>query len=289
MSSILTNNGAMVALQTLRGINNAMDTTQNEISTGKTINNAKDNAALWTISKVMESDVSGLKSVSDSLSLAKGVVTTARGGAETIAKLISEIKEKVIAAQDGNADRETLKKDVDDLVKQINLTANASQFNGINMLNVADDADVTDFEALMSLDRAGSAVTASKITVDMTTTNLVADTDGGLEGLVDLQDLDWDDPATFDAAEALTLVEAALSTALGVAAELGTAGKRIEIQSDFITKLSTSLTSAVGAIVDTNMEEASARLKALQTQQQLGVQALSIANNAPQNILALFR
>lgn len=289
MSSILTNNGAMVALQTLRGINNAMDTTQNEISTGKTINNAKDNAALWTISKVMESDVSGLKSVSDSLSLAKGVVTTARGGAETIAKLISEIKEKVIAAQDGNADRETLKKDVDDLVKQINLTANASQFNGINMLNVADDADVTDFEALMSLDRAGSAVTASKITVDMTTTNLVADADGGLEGLVDLQDLDWDDPATFDAAEALTLVEAALSTALGVAAELGTAGKRIEIQSDFITKLSTSLTSAVGAIVDTNMEEASARLKALQTQQQLGVQALSIANNAPQNILALFR
>lgn len=289
MSSILTNNGAMVALQTLRGINSAMDTTQNEISTGKTINNAKDNAALWTISKVMESDVSGLKSVSDSLSLAKGVVTTARGGAETIAKLISEIKEKVIAAQDGNADRGALKKDVDDLVKQINLTANASQFNGINMLNVADDADVTDFEALMSLDRAGSAVTASKITVDMTTTNLVAEADGGLEGLVDLQDLDWDDPATFDAAEALTLVEAALSTALGVAGELGTAGKRVEIQSDFITKLSTSLTSAVGAIVDTNMEEASARLKALQTQQQLGVQALSIANNAPQNILALFR
>src|SRR5699024_7252686 len=116
MSSILTNNGAMVALQTLRGINSSLDTAQNEISTGKTINNAKDNAALWTISKVMEGDIAGFKQVSNSLSLATGSVTNARSAAEAVGKLIEEIKAKVVAAQDGNQDRETLQKDVDALL-----------------------------------------------------------------------------------------------------------------------------------------------------------------------------
>lgn len=282
MSSILTNNGAMVALQTLRSINNSLDTTQNEISTGKTINTAKDNAALWTISKVMESDVAGFKAVSDSLSLAKGAVTNAREAAETVGKLIQEIKEKVISAQDGNQDRATLQKDVDALIKQIDSAVSASQFNGTNLV---DGSLTTDgFKTLSSLDRSSTGLTASFIEVDLTDTDL-----SSAGGLADLAAI------ALDGADAAALqgfiddAEAALTTALDAAGIFGTAGKQIEIQSEFISKLSDSMTSAIGAVVDTNMEEASARLKALQTQQQLGVQSLSIANNAPQTLLALFR
>lgn len=301
MSSILTNNGAMVALQTLRGINSALDTTQNEISTGKTINTAKDNAALWTISKVMESDIAGFKQVSNSLSLATGAVTNARSAAETVGQLIEQIKDKVVSAQDGNQDRATLQKDVDALVKQINLAVEASQFNGINLVNGEYAAENDDkFNALASLDRGGDAASplqASFIEVDLTKTNLStaagdasatpAVPAGGLAKLAEIDLTEDLDAAGFQAL--LDDVEAAMTTALDAASEFGTAGKRIEIQAEFISKLSDSMTTAVGAVIDTNMEEASARLKALQTQQQLGVQALSIANAAPQNILALFR
>ena len=281
MSSILTNNGAMVALQTLRGINNALDTTQNEISTGKTINTAKDNAALWTISKVMESDVAGFKAVSDSLSLAKGAVTNARNAAETVGKLIEQIKDKVVAAQDGNQDPATLQKDVDALIKQIDSAVSASQFNGTNLVN--GDLTADGFKTLSSLDRDASGLTASFIEVDLSTTDLSS---AGLTALAAINLVGADATALQGFIDD---VEAALTTALDAAGIFGTAGKRIEIQSEFISKLSDSMTSAIGAVIDTNMEEASARLKALQTQQQLGVQSLSIANNAPQTLLSLFR
>ena len=284
MSSILTNNGAMVALQTLRGINSALDTTQNEISTGKTINTAKDNAALWTISKVMESDVAGFKAVSDSLSLAKGAVTNAREAAETVGKLIEQIKDKIIAAQDGNQDRATLQKDIVALRDQITSAVGASQFSGTNLVN---GSVTSPFKALASLDRAGGAVTASYIDVVLTNTNLSAT---GHASMVALHAVDVTTITDAASAQAfLTTAETAQKTALDAAGIFGTAGKRIEIQSAFISKLSDSMTSAIGAVIDTNMEEASARLKALQTQQQLGVQSLSIANNAPQSLLALFR
>ena len=285
MSSILTNNGAMVALQTLRGINNALDTTQNEISTGKTVNTAKDNAALWTISKVMESDVASFKAVSDSLSLAKGAVTNAREAAETVGKLIEQIKDKVTAAQDGNQDRATLQKDIVALRNQITSAVSASQFSGTNLVNGSVTGNT--FKALASLDRAAGAVTASYIDVDLTNTNLSAT---GHASMVALHAVDVTSITDATSAQALlTTVETSLKTALDAAGIFGTAGKRIEIQSEFISKLSDSMTSAIGAVVDTNMEEASARLKALQTQQQLGVQSLSIANNAPQSLLSLFR
>lgn len=282
MSSILTNNGAMVALQTLRGINASLDTTQNEISTGKTINSAKDNAALWTISKVMESDVAGFKAVSDSLSLAKGAVTNAREAAETVGKLIDQIKDKIVAAQDGNQDRVSIQKDIVALREQITSAVSASQFNGTNLV---DGSVTSPYKALASLDRAGNAVTASYIDVDLTNTDLRAT--GGLTALYAVDVTGITDVASAQAM--LATAETSLNTALGAAGVFGTAGKRIEIQSAFISKLSDSLTSAIGAVVDTNMEEASARLKALQTQQQLGVQSLSIANSAPQQLLTLFR
>ncbi|AUH33399.1 flagellin [Paracoccus tegillarcae] len=281
MSSILTNNGAIVALQTLKGINQNLGKTQDSISTGKMINNAKDNAAIWAISKVMDSDVSAFKSIQSNLSMGASVITNGRVAAETVGDLLNQIKTKVVAAQDGSFNRETLQADIDDLKAQITSAVSASQFNGINLVN---GSETVDFEVLASLDRAADGtMTPSTIDVDPTATDL------SLGGTI-LAAMDAIDVTTSaDLGADLQTVEDAVADVIDVAFAFGSAGKRIEIQSNFISKLSDSMTTAIGALVDTNMEEASARLQALQTQQQLGIQSLSIANQAPQSILALFR
>ncbi len=281
MSSILTNNSAMVALQTLKGINANLAKTQDAISTGKSINNAKDNAAIWAISKVMDSDVSAFKAIQSNLSMGSSVVGNARIAAETVGDLLTEIKTKVVAAQDGSFDRATLQADIDDLKAQITSAVSASQFNGINLVN---GSETDDFEVLASIDRAsGGTMTPSSIAVDPTATDL------RLTGTM-LTDLAAINVGTStDLAADLQTVEDAIADVVDVAFTFGSAGKRIEIQSNFISKLSDSMTSAIGALVDTDMEEASARLQALQTQQQLGIQSLSIANQAPSSILSLFR
>ncbi|MBA4492292.1 flagellin [Paracoccus sp. S1E-3] len=287
MSSILTNNGAMVALQTLKGINSSLAKTQDQISTGKDINNAKDDAAIWAISKVMESDVGGFKAVSKSLSLASGAISTATKAAESVQSLITEIGKKVASAKDGNLDRATLQADVVKLKAQIETNVKASQFNGINLVNGDQFDGASTFKALSALNRAqDGTVTADTIDVDLSNTDLRL-TGGTVAAMTDLAALDLTAVTDWDAA--LATVNAAFSAATDAATAFGGANKRIEIQSSFISQLSDSMTSAVGALVDADMEEASARLQALQTQQQLGVQALSIANQAPKSLLSLFR
>ncbi len=133
MSSILTNTSAMVALQTLKGINSGLAKTQAEISTGKSVASAKDNAAVWAISKVMESDVQGFKGISDSLALGESTVAVARKASETITDLLTKMKGKIVAAQEDNVDRDKLQTDVDALVKQITSVVGAAQFNGLNL------------------------------------------------------------------------------------------------------------------------------------------------------------
>ncbi|MDG2056117.1 MAG: flagellin, partial [Tateyamaria sp.] len=120
MSSILTNNSAMVALQTLQSINKNLATTQTEISTGKSVSSAKDDSAVWAISKVMESDVQGFKTISDSLSLGESTVAVAQNAAETVTDLLTQMKGKIVAAQEGNVDRGKLNTDVTALKDQIN-------------------------------------------------------------------------------------------------------------------------------------------------------------------------
>ena len=162
MSSILTNTSSMVALQTLKGINNAMNKTQQEISTGKSIASAKDNSAIWAISKVMESDVSGFKAISDSLSLGESSVAVARNASESITDLLTNIKAKVVASQEENVDRSKIQTDIGKLRDQISSIVDAAQFNGLNLLKGSDDVDV-----LSSLDRAANGtVTARQITVE---------------------------------------------------------------------------------------------------------------------------
>ena len=161
MSSILTNTSAMVALQTLKSVNKNLAMNQDQISTGKSIATAKDNAAVWAISKVMESDVKGFKAISESLALGESTVAVGREAAETITELLTDIKGKIVASQEENVDREKIQTDIVALRDQIKSVTSAAQFNGLNLVS-----GTTDVNILSSLDRAGSgAVSASNITV----------------------------------------------------------------------------------------------------------------------------
>jgi flagellin len=426
MSSILTNNGAMVALQTLRNINTDMAKTQSEISTGKSVSSARDNSAVWAISKTMESDVSGFEGISASLSLGSSTIAVARSASEQITDLLTEIKGKIVSAQEDNVDRDKIQTDLGSLRDQISSIVGAAQFNGLSLLSnsqggasvaqvvggtgagagimgsgtvsvlssldrdssgnvstsnisarkadlgtqasvvgagtdlaatamtgagaiaigatgtmtvvgdtgtaaragnavlagdsytiggvtgvtnairyVARDGDtVTDIAKGLS-DRLNFEATAAGVNVTstlgsngaisitnntaaaITTTSALATgaTAGG--GLALLADIDV---STEDgAAAALSAIEGLTQTAIGAAATFGSAQGRIDIQSEYVNNLMDSLKSGISSLVDADMEETSAKLQALQVQQQLGIQALSIANQAPQNILSLFR
>jgi flagellin len=430
MSSILTNNSAMVALQSLKSINANLNRTQVEISTGKAVGSAKDSAAVWAISKVMESDVQGFKGISESLSLGESTVAVARQASETVNSLLNEIKGKVVSAQEDNKDRAKLQTDIVALRKQIVSVVSAAQFNGLNLvdgtISTTNIDGNTGVNVLASLDRSSNGtVVASSIGVDVQNLSLSqgtalaagaasVGTDPGTAAVLDANDGGTHDAITLDtfafldatggatggvalsrtaagvvntvngglvegdqvalrignvegrytikvgdtaeaivggvknaliaggldgasftldvstntnelvvtnqtnqavafsfaatrgtgglaalasvdvstaagAQSALGQIESMIQTSINAAAEFGSVEKRISIQNDFVTQLSDALKSGIGALVDADMEEASARLQALQTQQQLGIQALSIANQAPQSILALFR
>ncbi|MFW8633975.1 flagellin [Cribrihabitans pelagius] len=281
MTSILTNNGAMVALQTLQSINNNLTDTQNAISTGKEINSASDNSAIWAISKVMESDVAGFNAVSDSLSLGEATVEVALAGAEQITEILKDIKEKVVQATGENVDHTKIGAEISQLTEQVTQIIAGSQFNGANLLNTSiDAAGNSELTVLSSLDRSGTTVTPANITI--ASVDFQA---GALDS--NLAAVDVSDAAT--AESSLASIEAAIQAAVDGAAALGAGASRISDQKEFVNKVSDAMKSGIGALVDTDMEAASARLKALQTQQQLGVQALSIANSAPQTLQQLFR
>jgi flagellin len=435
MSSILTNNGAMVALQTLQTINKDMLAIQNLISTGKSVSTAKDNAAVWAISKVMESDVGAFKAISSSLSLGQSTAAVARQASETVTELLVEMKGKIVASQEENVDRDKIQADISQLRDQISSVVGAAQFNGLNLLgNTSRTIGSGSVNILSSLDRSSSGVVSSSIVVGkedlgigkaaLTGTALTAGTAANLnatqtqviqitepatgfavgtafsigiaatdadaskftpasyttgtttadqtkilyitrEGdtLADVQaglinayngyasknglDLDvlsveaangttaattglrftstvtdatdtlavridtavttatgatigtiggglsamsdYDVTTSNGAKAALAGVEGLIQQSINAAASFGSAQGRIDTQMDFVSGLTSALKSGIGSLVDANMEEASARLQALQVQQQLGVQSLSIANQAPQSILSLFQ
>jgi len=281
MSSILTNNSAMVALQTLKGINKNLGEVQSQISTGKAVATAKDNSAIWAISKTMESDVSGFKAISKSLSLSESTVAVASASAEQITDILKDMKEVIVSGTSENVDFAKIQADISERSALVSSIIGGAQFNGANLLATdVDGAGATGLTVLASLDRVGSGAptttTFSVATVDFEAnldlaTNLTAITD------------------STTAATALGEIETFLQTAIDGAAALGASADRISNQSEFVGKLTDALKSGIGSLVDADMEESSARLQALQVQQQLGTQSLSIANQAPQQLLSLFR
>ena len=403
MGSILTNNSAMVALQTLNSINRNLGEVQSQISTGLKVGEAKDNAAVFAISQVMRSDVKGFEAISESLSLGSSTVAVASNAATSIGETLEEIKSKIVSANEDNVDQQALHNEIASLRDQVTGIVGAAQFNGLNLI----DGTAGTVNILSSLDRDSTgAVSTSSISVasqnlstaagavrgglaastgvttnaddatfaldagftndgsnvltfdstnlaagdqisvsvgDQTATYSVtaedlATTDPnaaiatavrdsilalGVDGLV----IDYDPAAedtldfgndgagnadqviaasitsvgtgglaalaaidvTADAAGALDSIETLINTVIDAQAAFGTVEKRVEIQSSFMDSLIDSFKSGIGSLVDADLEEASARLQSLQVQQQLGTQALSIANQAPQSILSLFR
>jgi flagellin len=278
MSSILTNNSAMVALETLRNVNRNLEAVQSEISTGKKVATAKDNAGIWAVATVMSSDVESFKQISDSLSLGSSTVGVARAASEKIVQTLQEIKSLIVTAQGENVDRAKIQTDITAKISLITGFVAAAQFNGLNLI---DGSSTDDVNVLSSLNRASDGtVTAGNIVV----TRQDLATDGGLG---DLEDIDVTDNT--GAADALESIETLLQTAIDAAAAFGSAQSSINSQAEFVKVLTDSLKSGVGSLTDADMEAASAKLQALQVQQQLGVQALSIANQQPQALLSLFR
>lgn len=277
MSSILTNVGAMAALQTLNMVNKSLSTTQNRISSGLRVESAKDNSSAWSIATTMRGDTSGFKAIGDNLALSESTVSVAREASETAAELLVQIKSKVVLANSNSVDTAKIQDEIDQLVDQITNVVGAAQFNGVNLV---DGSGSVDF--LASLDRSGATVTVSNITFNEQDLRTAAG--GGLNAITTI-----DVTTVAGAAAAIATIETAVTTASDAAAVFGSVQSRVAIQRDFVSALADALTAGIGSLVDANMEEEAARLTALQTQQQLSIQSLSIANAAPQSILALFR
>jgi flagellin len=415
MSSILTNTSSMVALDTLRNINMDLASVQNEISTGKSVSSAKDNAAIWAISTVMSTDVESFKTISDSLNLGSSTVGVARVASEKVTELLQDMKSLIVSAQGANVDRSKIQTQIGEIRENIGSVVGAAQFNGLNLIDGSSSADM---KILSSLDRSsGGSVSASYINVarkDLSISNTASGATFGATAVTDTTIINnggtaagtgatvangasqaitiasvadgnsyrlvLDDSATANsigqrtfeyvagtndsansvaaaladqvsaflsatgdtnysvaraddvititnssgqnltltaesatggtaaatpgglgavanidvtsdagATSALTSIETLLQTSIDAAAAFGSSQTRIENQTDFVGSLIDSMTSGIGGLVDADMEAASAKLQALQVQQQLGVQSLSIANKAPQQLLSLFR
>ncbi|GAA5657117.1 flagellin [Brucella sp. NBRC 13694] len=299
MSSILTNTSAMTALQTLASTNKALEQTQNRIATGLRINDASDNASYWSIASSMKSDNKANSAVQDALGLGAGKVDTAYTGINDIKTQIEGMKELLVSAQGASQeDQQKIATQIKGIQEQIKSSAKNATYAGTNLL-LNDGNATSDLKIVSSYNRTGNSVTVDTIDIAAADTRVFGkNTDGSIDttqgfaaAVVDDTFFDPTAAALDDAAikAALDTVETALSNLTTGAANLGAAKSRIDTQSSFLSHLSDSIDKGVGALIDADMNKESARLSALQVQQQLGVQALSIANSSSQNILSLFR
>jgi flagellin len=287
--SVNTNIGAAAALQSLNATSKSLAVTQSRINTGLAVGSTKDDSASYAIAQNLRSDLGGLKAVSTSLNRAKSVTDVAVAGAEQISDILGEMKAKATQASDEGIDtasREAINKDFTALRDQITTIVNASVFNGTNLLktNTGADGKVTALKSLVDTDAVATTYTPDVMTVDNVDLDLGSAT-GIFKDITATSEIDT-------AANAQTMVatlETAQKALNGKLSDLGAASRQIDAQSTFTSKLSDVIEGGIGNLVDADLAKESARLQALQVKQQLGVQALSIANQAPQTITSLFR
>lgn len=272
--SVNTNTGAMTALQYLNKTQQQMATTQSAISTGYKVASAKDDGATYAIAQNMRGNVASYQSVSDSLSRGMSAVDVAMSAGQSISDLLVQMKAKALSASDASLDtasRQAMNNDFAALRDQITSIVKNAQFNGYNLI----DGSTTKITALSSADGQ------RRITVNAQKMSLSG-------SIVMVKSTDTITTAT----SASTMVKTVQSSLVAVNKALGTlssGSKKYSIQLDFVSKLSDTVQSGIGNLVDANMAQESAKLTSLQTKQQLGVQALSIANSAPQTVLSLFQ
>ena len=277
-NSINTNTGAMIALQNLNTTNTALSTTQNRISTGLKIASAKDNGAVWAIAQNTRSDISSLDSVKDSIQRGQSTVDVAVSAGQTVSDLLNQMKTKALAAADTSLDtnsRTAMANDFVALRNQISKTIANAAFNGTNLLKTG----------AASLTSLADATGAQKITVQAQVMGLTASSAGTI--------ITFTVGTTFATAAAASTVVSQLTASItnvnAAVAKLGTGSQALQTHLNFIGQLQDTMTAGVGNLVDADMAKESANLQALQSKQQLGIQALSIANSSKSALLSLFR
>jgi flagellin len=278
MNSVNTNVGAQVALQNLNSTNSDLMTVQNRINTGLKVSSAKDNGAIWAIAQNQRATSQSLNSVRDSLNRAQSTVDVALSAGESVSDLLLSMKEKALAASDvtlDTASRTALNDEFKSLRDQITKAVSNADFNGANMLKSGG----TTLQALANAD--GS----QKLTVAAQDLSLGGAAMGGSSGI--------SSTSTIGTATTANAMIATVTTAIGAVSsalsKLGTGSKSLGSHLTFVNKLQDTLDAGVGNLVDADLAKESARLQSLQTKQQLGIQALSIANQGSSSLLSLFR
>jgi Flagellin and related hook-associated proteins len=324
MTSIMTNSSAMAALATLRSISADMDTTQARISSGYRVGSAADNSAYWSIATTMRSDNKALSTVQDALGLGAAKVDTAYTGMNSALEVVSEIKAKLVAAREPGVDKTKIDKELTELKNQLVSISESASFSGENWLNNTGTAAAGTKNIVGGFNRDGNGkVTLTTLDIDASSLTLIGAGNESLGILTKDIDANALDPASTsttarnyylidtgsttgtqasgtqislsatttdaDVEDMIRVVDSIFTQMTDAASNLGAVNKRISMQEDFVSNLRSSIEKGIGRLVDANMNEESTRLKALQVQQQLGIQALSIANSNSQNVLSLFR
>jgi flagellin len=274
MLSVNTNTGAMVALQYLNQTQAQLSQTQSAINSGEKVSSAKDDGAVYAIAQNMRGDVAGYSAVQDSLNRGMSTVDVAMSAGQSISDLLIEMKTKALAASDTSLDtasRAAMNQDFVALRDQISTIVNNAVFNGYNLV----DGSTTQVTALASAD-GSRRITVSAENMSLSGSIVTVSTGASIS-------------TQAGASTMVAALQASLTNVDSALAKLSSGSKKFSIQIDFAQKLSDALTSGIGNLVDANMANESAMLQSLQVKQQLGVQALSIANQAPQTILSLFR
>jgi flagellin len=274
LNSVNTNVGAMIALQNLQVTNSELGTVQNRINTGKAVGSAKDNGAIWAIAQGQRAEIGALNAVKDSLNRGQSAVDVSLAAGESVSDLLIQLKEKALAATDTSlktAARNALNEDFTSIRNQIATVVKNASFNGINLL---DGTATAGFKALANV--SGSTITINDENMSLS---------GSIVTLTAAEQINTTSAAT----AALAKVDASISNVSASLARLGTGSKSLGTHLTFVGKLQDALDAGVGNLVDADLAKESARLQALQTKQQLGVQALSIANSSTSMLLGLFR
>ena len=282
-NSINTNRGALVALQTLNSTNRSLETAQNRVNTGMKISSAKDNGAIFAIATSQRAEMGAQDAVKQSLQRGQSIVDVALAAGETVTDALTELKSLAVAIQDSvaaSSSETKLISDFEAIVQEIHTALAGATFDGVNLFKNGTLVDVTINTASSGnkfiLKTAAAAAAASGLSF----TGVATPDDGG-----------WEAPDAADKRGAYTAaaVDTAINGFTTVLADLGTKSKSLDRQLAFVGKLQDSLETGVGNLVDADLAKESARLTALQTKQQLGVQALSIANSSSSILLGLFR
>ena len=275
LNSVNTNSGALIALQNLQTTNNELATVQSRINTGKKVNTAKDNGAIWAIAQGQRGEISALGAVRDSLDRGASAVDVSLAAGESVSDLLVQLKEKALAATDkslSTASRKALNEDFKAIRDQITTVVTNAKFNGVNLLD--NSTGTGGYKALSNTTGSTIKVAGENLSLGGANVTVSATMTIGTSTL---------------ASTALTAVNASIDNVSSALARLGTGAKSLETHRTFVGKLSDALENGVGNMVDADLAKESARLQSLQTKQQLGVQALSIANSSTSILLGLFR